>query len=74
LRRLIPFILVAVPLLSAQRYTRGVGLYPGDPKDYNGPTMVMDNSTYATLPFIGRRISRVLTITTSAHSEYRWDS
>ena len=49
MHRLIAFILAATSLLSAQQYTRGVGLYPGDPKDYNGPAMVIDHTTYRNL-------------------------
>jgi hypothetical protein len=35
--------------LQAQEYTRGVGIYPGDPKAYNGATMVLDTQTYRNL-------------------------
>jgi len=30
-------------------YTRGVGVYPGDPKDYIGPEMVVDDANYRNL-------------------------
>ncbi len=43
------FVLTAVAMLHAQHYTRGVGVYPGDPKDYNGATMVLDAQTYRNL-------------------------
>jgi hypothetical protein len=33
----------------AQPYTRGIGLYPGDPKQYMGPSMVADAVTYRNL-------------------------
>ena len=33
----------------AQTYTRGVGVYPGDPKQYDGPTLVADTTTYRNL-------------------------
>ena len=35
--------------LAAQQYTRGVGLYPGNPKDYFGPAMRLDAATYRNL-------------------------
>lgn len=35
--------------LSAQQYTRGAGVYPGDPAQYDGPRLVDDNSTYRNL-------------------------
>ena len=28
----------------AQQYTRGIGVYPGDPSEYTGPTFVVDGS------------------------------
>jgi hypothetical protein len=33
----------------AQNYTRGIGVYPGDPKEYTGPTLVTDTHTYRNL-------------------------
>jgi Exo-beta-D-glucosaminidase Ig-fold domain/Glycosyl hydrolases family 2/F5/8 type C domain/Glycosyl hydrolases family 2, sugar binding domain len=36
-------------LLNAQDYTRGVGAYPGDLKEYNGATMLPDTATYRNL-------------------------
>ncbi len=47
-----PFValsLMAVASLAAQNYTRGVGVYPGDPKDYFGPSMRVDTTTYRNL-------------------------
>jgi hypothetical protein len=35
--------------ISAQPYTRGVGVYPGDPKEYTGPTLIVDSTTYRNL-------------------------
>jgi hypothetical protein len=35
--------------LSAQQYTRGIGVYPGDPQQYFGPSMQIDSSTYRNL-------------------------
>jgi hypothetical protein len=34
---------------SSAEYTRGVGVYPGDPKEDFGPVMVADSSTYRNL-------------------------
>src|ERR1700727_1172681 len=33
----------------AQNYTRGIGVYPGDPKEYTGPTLIADAHTYRNL-------------------------
>ncbi len=41
--------LVAVLSLAAQEYTRGVGVYPGDPKEDSAPTLVPDTATYRNL-------------------------
>ncbi|HSS95478.1 MAG TPA: discoidin domain-containing protein, partial [Terriglobales bacterium] len=48
MNRLIIFVLVVTSCAFTQNYTRGVGLYPGDPKEYHGPEMVID-STYRNL-------------------------
>ena len=41
--------LVATSTLRAQQYTRGVGVYPGDPKEDFSPVMVPDTQTYRNL-------------------------
>jgi hypothetical protein len=41
--------LVAVAILNAQEFTRGVGVYPGDPKEYVGPIRALDTNTYRNL-------------------------
>ncbi|HEY1206337.1 MAG: discoidin domain-containing protein [Bryobacteraceae bacterium] len=41
--------LMAAASLAAQQYTRGVGVYPGNPKDYFGPTMRVDGAAYRNL-------------------------
>ncbi|HKO14432.1 MAG TPA: discoidin domain-containing protein, partial [Acidobacteriaceae bacterium] len=33
----------------AQQYTRGLGVYPGDPREYAGPHLVVDSSSYRNL-------------------------
>ncbi len=41
---------VLIPLCHAQQqYTRGIGIYPGDPGQYTGPTLAVDASTYRNL-------------------------
>ena len=35
--------------LHAQEYTRGIGVYPGDPKEYTGPSLVSDTTAYRNL-------------------------
>src|ERR1039458_7469610 len=40
---------LALFALNAQQYTRGVGVYPGDPKADFAPTLVEDSQTYRNL-------------------------
>ncbi len=40
---------MVVPMLEGQNYTRGLGVYPGDPAEYRGPTMVPDGAAYRNL-------------------------
>ena len=42
-------LLVASSATYAQQYTRGIGVYPGDPREYKGPTLVVDAKTYRNL-------------------------
>ena len=41
--------LLALAILDAQEFTRGVGVYPGDPKEYVGPVLAPDANTYRNL-------------------------
>jgi hypothetical protein len=46
----IALLFFSVALVSnAQQYTRGIGVYPGDPKEYTGPSLVVDATTYRNL-------------------------
>src|SRR5512136_1930931 len=38
-----------VPAIAAKEYTRGVGVYPGDPKEDFAPVLVPDTATYRNL-------------------------
>jgi hypothetical protein len=49
MKRIVTLSLMAVASLAAQEYTRGVGVYPGEPKDYFGPEMRVDTTTYRNL-------------------------
>ncbi len=49
MRRILLVGLSAALGLGAQEYTRGVGVYPGDPAEYSGPAMVVDSTTYRNL-------------------------
>ncbi len=40
MKRLTLFLACASLALQAQNYTRGIGVYPGDPKEYTGPALV----------------------------------
>ena len=48
IRFLVAFLCVAVST-QAQNYTRGVGIYPGDPREYTGPSLVVDTQSYRNL-------------------------
>ena len=37
-------LFVASSISYSQQYTRGIGVYPGDPKEYTGPTLVPDSA------------------------------
>ena len=48
--KLLTFLFACISLAAqAQTYTRGIGIYPGDPNEYTGPTMVADAQTYRNL-------------------------
>ena len=49
MKHLALLILVANLVSHAQQYTRGIGVYPGDPREYMGPSLVVDSSTYRNL-------------------------
>jgi Exo-beta-D-glucosaminidase Ig-fold domain/Glycosyl hydrolases family 2/F5/8 type C domain/Glycosyl hydrolases family 2, sugar binding domain len=42
-------LLASSVVASAQQYTRGLGVYPGDPKQYVGPSLVVDAAAYRNL-------------------------
>lgn len=42
-------ILFSLNSVKAQQYTRGPGVYPGDPKEYFGPMMKIDKMNYRNL-------------------------
>jgi len=46
--RIILFLLTAAAL-TAQPYTRGVGVYPGDPREDFAPSLAVDNTSYRNL-------------------------
>jgi hypothetical protein len=48
MKRILVISAVAVCAAGAQEYTRGIGVYPGNPKEDFGPSMVVDN-TYRNL-------------------------
>ena len=46
----IALLSLAISLVTpAQEYTRGIGVYPGDPKEYTGPTFALDTTAYRNL-------------------------
>jgi hypothetical protein len=49
MKRIVATSVLAVASLAAQEYTRGVGVYPGNPKDYFGPAMRVDGASYRNL-------------------------
>jgi hypothetical protein len=46
---LLPALLLAAPALAGDNFTRGIGIYPGDPAAFNGPVLVPDATTYRNL-------------------------
>lgn len=42
-------IFFATFVSQAQEFTRGIGVYPGDPKEFKGPSLVEDTRTYRNL-------------------------
>ena len=46
MRGTVALCLVFASTVMAQEYTRGIGIYPGDPKEYFGPTVRVDMSSY----------------------------
>jgi hypothetical protein len=49
MKRLALFLACASLALQAQNYTRGIGVYPGDPREYTGPALVTDAKGYRNL-------------------------
>src|SRR5271170_4100306 len=46
---LLPSAFLALSAVAAGDYTRGVGVYPGDPASFDGPTEVLESATYRNL-------------------------
>ncbi len=51
MKGLIALTLMAASAMAADQYTRGIGVYPGDPADFFGPQMRVDASAYRNLAF-----------------------
>src|SRR5664280_824018 len=49
MKRIALLVACATVAGHAQNYTRGIGVYPGDPKEYTGPALVADTHTYRNL-------------------------
>ncbi len=49
MRRILLLSVLGVLATQAQEYTRGIGVYPGDPKEDFSPVMVVDGATYRNL-------------------------
>jgi hypothetical protein len=43
------FFLATALVAPAQQYTRGIGVYPGDPAQYDGPSLRVDSTAYRNL-------------------------
>ena len=48
-RELLPALLCAASASASGEFTRGVGVYPGDPASFQGPAAVLDTATYRNL-------------------------
>jgi hypothetical protein len=49
MKRAVALILMSVSMMSAQNFTRGLGVYPGDPRQFFGPSMAIDSTNYRNL-------------------------
>ena len=51
MKRIALLVLAAVFVSPShpQQYTRGIGVYPGDPSEYTGPALITDTDTYRNL-------------------------
>ena len=49
MHRLLSAFLFIAAAASSQSYTRGIGVYPGDPNEFTGPSFVLDTTTYRNL-------------------------
>ena len=49
MKRLALILVFSSFALHAQNYTRGIGVYPGDPREYTGPALAPDANTYRNL-------------------------
>ncbi|MGC2638469.1 MAG: discoidin domain-containing protein [Acidobacteriaceae bacterium] len=49
MKRIALLVFLAGVVCHAQQFTRGIGVYPGDPKEYDGPALVADPTTYRNL-------------------------
>ncbi|HLJ79524.1 MAG TPA: discoidin domain-containing protein, partial [Acidobacteriaceae bacterium] len=49
MKRLLAAVFCLAFASHAQQYTRGLGIYPGDPAEYTGPTLVIDSTSYRNL-------------------------
>src|ERR1035441_10673228 len=49
MRRFLLLGVSAVLMAQGQEYTRGIGVYPGDPKEDFSPVMAVDSATYRNL-------------------------
>ena len=49
MKRIALLVFAAALTAHAQNYTRGIGVYPGDPQEYTGPSLVVDATTYRDL-------------------------
>lgn len=49
MKRLALILVFSSFALHAQNYTRGIGVYPGDPREYTGPALVAEANSYRNL-------------------------
>ncbi len=49
MKRILVLGAIGVSALAAQQFTRGIGVYPGDPKEDFGPALVVDATNYRNL-------------------------
>jgi len=58
----LPAILLTCCKPQDKGYTRGIGVYPGNPDEDFSPDLCVDNTTYRNLALLTRKIQRIFRV------------